>query len=238
MFEILKGLFYVALIYGGVIILIRYGIKLREERREKRVEETRSFSFKEKEILKVLLELDAVPLAELLNLYKKQFGTGAARYARKTYLKWQTGKVSPNRQTFERFLIHLPQVMNFDLKCSVVRHLMENYAAKDRHELNVYTDEWEEKLAPLVQQLIDKAYTATLPREVEKKLRWLSEGETQAAQEILKRSQIEEGKIIVSMLGEEFQNIEKILAEKRLKPKVTHELKFPYGTITLNIKKR
>lgn len=48
--------------------------------------------------------------------------------------------------------------------------------------------------------------------------------------------QVEEVKIIVSMLGKEFQNIEKILTEERLKPKVKHELKFPYRTITLNIK--
>lgn len=236
MIEILKGLIYVVVIYGGVILLIRYGIKLKEKWREKHADEKRNF--KDKEILKVLLELDETSLTELLSLYKKQFGAGAARYARKTYLKWQTGKVSPNRQTFERFLLHLPKVMNFDLKCTIVRHLMEKYSAKDRHELTVYINDWEEKLMPLVKQITDKAYTATLPREVEKKLRWLSEGETQAAQEILKKSQIEEGKIIVSMLGEEFQNLEKILAEKRLKPKVTHELKFPYGTITLNIKKR
>ena len=60
----------------------------------------------------------------------------------------------------------------------------------------------------------------------------------QLAQEILRRSQVEEGKIAVSMLRQEFENIEKLLAETHLQPKVIHQLKFPYGTITLNIKRR
>ncbi len=226
----------VAAIYGGIILFLHYGIKLKEKLREKRAAGKRTF--KEKEILKILLELDDATLDELIFLYKEQFGAGAARYARKTYQKWKNGKVSPNRQTFERFLIHLPKVMDFDLKCTVLRHLMEEYAAKDAHELTVYTDGWEEKLTPLVSQIIEKAYTAQIPREVERKLRWLSEGETQAAQEILRRSQAEEGKMIVSMLSEEFQAIETLFTENSRKPKVTHELKFPYGTITLNIKKR
>lgn len=236
MFTVLKGFLMVAAIYGGIILLIHYGIKFKEKWNEKRSSGKRTF--KEKEILKVLLELDDETLAELMFLYREEFGAGAARYARKTYQKWKTGKVSPNRQTFERFMLHLPHIMNFDLKCTVLRHLMEEYAAKDAHELTVYTDDWEEKLTPLVKRIIEKAYTAKLPREVEKKLKWLSEGETQAAQEILKKSQAEEGKIIVSALREEFQSIEKLLDAKTLKPKVTHTLKFPYGTITLNIKKR
>ena len=43
---------------------------------------------------------------------------------------------------------------------------------------------------------------------------------------------------MVSMLHEEFDGIERLLAEEHLKPKVTHVLKFPYGTIELNIKRR
>ena len=40
------------------------------------------------------------------------------------------------------------------------------------------------------------------------------------------------------MLREEFAGIEKLLAEEDLKPKIGHVLKFPYGTIKLNIKRK
>jgi len=203
----------------------------------------RSFSkskpeFRNAKLVGVLLGLETEAVEELLALYKKEFGKGAARYARKTYRKWKTGEVRPVTQTFERFLVHLPKVMSYDLKCEVLRAFMEEYAAKDNYELKVYTDDWEEKLTPLVEQIIDKTYTAQLPVEVERKLRWLGDGDMKLAQDILRKSQAEEGRIAVSMLREEFSNIEKLLAETHLKPRVTHELKFPYGTITLKIKRR
>jgi hypothetical protein len=191
-----------------------------------------------RELMKVLLGLDDEKLEELLKLYKKEFGEGAARYAKKTYRKWEKGSVRPIKQTFERFLIHLPKVMSYDLKCEVLRHLMEEYCAKDNYKLTVYTDDWEETLEPLVKKIIDKPYAAQLPSEIERQLKWLAEGEMQSAQEILKKSQIEEGKIAVSMLRQEFSNIENLLAEAKGKPKVTHELKFPYGTINLEIKRK
>lgn len=194
--------------------------------------------FHNSKLVGVLLGLETQAFEELLALYKKEFGTGAAYYARKTYRKWKTGEVRPVTQTYERFLVHLPKVMSYDLKCEVLRTFMEEYAAKDNYELKVYTDDWEEKLTPLVKQIIDKTYTAQLPVEIERKLRWLGQNDMQLAQDILRRSQAEEGRIAVSMLKEEFASIEKLLAETHLKSKVTHELKFPYGTITLFIKRR
>lgn len=189
-------------------------------------------------LVSVLLDLPDQTVNELLELYKKEFGKGPAAYARRTFKKWKTGKVQPATQTFQRFLLHLPKVMSYDLKCEVLRHFMEEYAAKEDYELDVYTDDWEQKLEPLVRQIIDKAFTAELPHEVESRLRWLGDGDMQAAQTILRASQAEEGKIMVSTLRDEFDSIEKLLAEEHLKPRVTHVLEFPYGTIKLNIRRR
>lgn len=191
-----------------------------------------------RELMKVLLGLDDEKLDELLKLYKEEFGEGAARYARKTYRKWEKGSVRPIKQTFERFLIHLPKVMSYDLKCDVLRHLMEEYCAKDNYNLTVYMDDWEKTLEPLVKKIIDKPYTAQLPLQIEKKLKWLADGEMQTARDILRKSQIEEGKIAVSMLRREFANIENLLENTKGKTKITHELEFPYGTIHLKIKRR
>jgi len=190
------------------------------------------------ELIKVLLSLEEESLNELFRLYKDEFGRGAAYYARRTYLKWKAGKVRPNQQTFKRFFVHLPKVMNYDLKCEVLRRLMQEYSSKDVYNLTVFTDDWEEKLTPLVKTIIDKPYTATLPKLIEEKLQWLAEDEMQIAREILRNSQMQEGKIAVSMLRQEISNIENLLQNVKGNPTVTHELKFPYGKINLEIKRR
>lgn len=195
-------------------------------------------TFHRSKLVSVLLDLDDESVEELLRLYKSEFGPGPARYARKTYRKWKTGEVRPATQTFERFLVRLPHVMSYDLKCEVLRHFMEEYAAKDNYELEVYADDWQEKLDPLVQQIIDKTFTVKLPLQLERKLRWLGEGDMQAAGNILRSSQAAEGRIMVSMLHREFKSIEALLAEEHLKPKISHVVRFPYGTIELKIKRR
>jgi hypothetical protein len=187
--------------------------------------------------VRVLLDLPETNVAELLDIYKREFGPGPARYARRTFRKWKEGHVQPATQTFERFLVHMPKVMSYDLKCEVLRHFMEEYASKDEYELDVTTDDWDVKLEPLVRQIIDKAFTAQLPAEVERQLKWLGDGDMQAAQSILRESQAEEGRIMVSMLRDEFRAMEELLGYERLKPRVTHVLEFPYGTIKLNVRR-
>lgn len=189
------------------------------------------------ELVNLLLSLDEKSLNELFKLYKNKFGRGAAYYARRTYLKWKAGRVRPNRQTFERFFVQLPKVMSYDLKCEVLRKLMQEYAAKDVYELTVSVDDWEEKLTPLIKTMTEKAYTAALPHLIEEKLQWLAEDEMQIARKILRNSQIEEGKIAVSMLRREIADIENLLEKTKGKSRVTHRLKFPYGTINLEIKR-
>lgn len=190
------------------------------------------------DLVKTLLSLDEESLGEILQLYKNQFGRGAGRYARKTFQKWKAGKVRPNRQTFERFLIQLPKVMSYDLKCEVMRRLMEEYCSKNAYRISIFTDDWETTLEPLVKQIIDKSYTAELPRLIEEKLDWLANGEMQIAQKILKESQVKESYIAVSVLREEISDIEKLIVEVKGESRVTHQLKFPYGTVILEIKRR
>ena len=196
-----------------------------------------SRKFHKSSLVRVLLNLPESTLNELLQIYKREFGPGPARYARRTFRKWKEGHVQPATQTFERFLVHMPKVMSYDMKCEVLRHFMEEYAANDEYELDVTTDDWEEKLDPLVRQIVEKTFTAQLPDEVERQLKWLGDGDMVAAQSILRASQAEESRIMVSMLHDEFLAMEELLDQRHLKPRVTHVLEFPYGTIKLNVRR-
>ncbi len=198
-------------------------------------ERTRPDRFHSSTLVSVLLGLNEQVVNELLELYKKEFGAGPARYARRTFHRWKAGDVQPATQTFNRFLLHLPKVMTYDMKCEILRHFMEEYAVKDEYQLDVTTDDWEAKLEPLIRQIIDKAFNTQLPPEIERQLTWLGDGDMVAAQSILRKSQTEEGRIMVSTLLEEFRAIE-VLFQNDLNPKVSHVLEFPYGTIKLNIR--
>lgn len=190
------------------------------------------------ELIKVLLNLEEEPLNALFALYKTEFGSGAAQYARQTYRKWQAGEVRPNRQTFRRFLIYLPRVMSFDLKCEVLRELREAYCARDNYQLTVYTDDWKDTLGPLVQEVIMKANNAELPAALQERLNWLVDDDVEIARAILAQSQTRQSLNALSLLEEEFSNIEQLLNNAKGRGKVTHVLRLPLGTITLKIKRR
>ncbi len=190
------------------------------------------------DLVKVLLGLREESLNELLKLHGEQFGPSAARYARQTYCKWKAGEVRPNRRTFDRLLIHLPKVMSFDLKCEVLRRLREEYCAKDNYQITVYTDIWKETLAPLAENIIERAYTAELPVHVGRRLRWLSDNEMHVARAILAESQAQESRNTVLLLEKEFVGIEQLLNPAKGTRNLAHTLRLPYGVVTLKIKRR
>lgn len=203
-----------------------------------RISARRRSSDKNAELVRVLLGLDQDLLAQLMELYEQQFGGGAARYAKQTYEKWKSGKVRPNKQTFRRFLINLPKVMSFDLKCEVLRTLREAYCARDQYKLTVHTDDWKEKLTPLVDSIMVKKRQTELPQELQGRLLWLAEDDVQVANTLLDISQRQQSLDALTMLDRELHNIESLLENANGRGKVTHTIKLPYGNIVLNVKRR
>lgn len=221
-----------------IIILIVCGLAFLYQRRRLPASARRLTRSQENaNLIKVLLELEEEPREQLFKLYQEQFGAGAARYARQTYQKWKAGSVRPNNQTFRRFLLNLPHVMNFDLKCEVLRELREAYCSQDIYELSVTTNNWKETLTPMVQTVIKKALTAELPDSLSHRLTWLAEDDITVANALLAESQARETANALTLLEKEFSNIEELLDNMPGAGKVTHRLKLPLGTITLNVKK-
>lgn len=190
------------------------------------------------DLVKVVLNLEQQALEDLFTLYRREFGAEAARYARRTYNKWKSGEVRPNRQTFDRFLVHLPSVMSFDLKCEVLRKLRQEYCPRADYRLTVDTQSWREEVAPLVAEIVNKAYTAELPRYVERKLRWLAAEDMRVARSILVASQAQESRNALFLLEREFGNMEELLRAAGARGEVTHTVRLPLGTITLTVERR
>ena len=188
-------------------------------------------------LVKVLLELDTDSREELFKLYREQFGENAARYARNTYQKWKAGSVRPNKQTFNRFLINLPRVMNFDLKCEVLRELREAYCPRRDYNVTVSVDNWKSSLAPLVEEIIQRATSAELPESLQRRLTWLAEDDISAANALLTESQARESRNAMALLEKEFSNIDEVLDNAPRNTRISHVLKLPLGSITVRIKR-
>jgi hypothetical protein len=197
----------------------------------------RSIYYKNAQLIGVLMDLDTEHFDEVLALYKRTFGPGAARYARTTFKKWRSGTVLPTRQTFDRFYKFLPEEMSFDLKCEVIRKLKENYCPKDVFDLSVTTDNWKQALPPLIRSMEEKARSASLPREVTNRVAWLANGEAMAANAILAESQARETAATLAFLDQEFTNIEHLMENSNGRAIVRHTIELPYGVINLHIKR-
>jgi hypothetical protein len=173
---------------------------------------------------------------ELFELYAKEFGRGAASYARRTRRKWQAGQVRANRQTFERLLVRLPALMSFDLKCEVLRKLREEFCPKEDYQLSVGAEDWRETVAPLVYSLVEKSYAAELPKQMQRRLKWLAADDMQVARAILAESQARESRNALVLLEREFEDIRQLAAEGGGRSRVTHTVRLPSGNITLKVK--
>jgi hypothetical protein len=93
-------------------------------------------------------------------------------------------------------------------------------------------------LGPLVKDVIAKANNAELPAALQQRLEWLAHDDMDIARAILVESQTRQSLNALSLLEEEFSNIEQLLNNAKGRGKVTHVLRLPLGTITLKIKRR
>jgi len=186
------------------------------------------------DVVRVVLGLQPAVVDELFGLYAKEFGPGAARYARRTRRKWEAGEVRANRRTFERLLVRLPALMSFDLKCEVLRKLREEFCAKDDYELRVTAEDWRGSVAPLVESLVQKSYASELPRQLERRLQWLAADDMRVARAILAEAQARESRNALELLERELPEIARLVETGG--GRVTHTIRLPSGTITLKMK--
>lgn len=188
------------------------------------------------DVLEVFYNLPPAQLNRLFDIYGRRHGWKALSYARDTYLKWKNGRVTPSGQTVGRLLDILPLVIDFDAKCDLIRSLRARHRKKESHNLTVTIADWRGAVVPLVTHVIKKAYTATLPEAVEKRLTWLSSGDAQAARAILAQAEAYQGALTVRLLEHEFAAIERVL-ETLKRSKVSHRITLPYGDINLTLKR-
>jgi hypothetical protein len=197
---------------------------------------TATFAGFDRDVLDEFYRLSPRQLAALFGNYERRYGRPAAAYARKTYEGWKSGVTRPSAKTVGRLLESLPEVLDFEDKCELLRKLRIRHRRPESHALKVSTADWQESVVPLVKRIIFKAQSAGLPATVEQRLTWLSNNDSRAAQALLARSEVYEGALAVSLLRHEFSAIESALSALT-RSRVKHTITLPYGSIHLTIKR-
>jgi hypothetical protein len=225
---------YVPLVVG---LLVLFALAAAMFRRARVAGPAAARPVRDSDVVRVVLGLQPKVVDELFELYAKEFGAGAARYARRTRRKWEAGHVRANRQTFERLLVRLPGVMSFDLKCEVLRKLREEFCPRAHYEVSVGAEGWRESVAPLVDSLVQKSYASELPRQLERRLKWLAADDMRVARAILDESRARESRNALELLERELPEIARLVEARGGRgTRVTHTIRLPPGTITLKIK--
>jgi len=186
------------------------------------------------DVLYIFFNLDEEQLKRLFKFYADDYGSSAAHYARKTYTKWQAGEVKPIGQTIERLIETLPPLLDFETQCELLRKLRAGTRKRERYDFHLSTNDWIDKVFPIISRVIDKSYKEELSDEVFQRLEWLSGGDLQAAQKILAHSEAQESHNAVALLEDEFEHIKELLRSLPINGKVTHTIELPYGSIHLH----
>ena len=186
------------------------------------------------DVRSAFLSLSGRELDRFLHIYGFHYGDSAESYAREAFLHWKSGKRQLSAQTLERLLQHLPPYLGPSMKFDLIRKLRENKRTRETYAVEVSPATYKQQLEPLISSLINKAYTSGLPPEVENRLKWLSDSDASAAQELLAGAEAAAMAISMSHLQGEFNNIERLLASVP-RGKVRHTIETAYGSINISI---
>jgi len=192
----------------------------------------------ETDIWSIFLKLPSYDLNGLLARYGAKYGSNAEQYARNTYGSWRSGGTKPSTQTLERLIEFLPPFLTKGQRYELVKKLRQHHLKRENLYLWTTPEHWREELLPLLAQQIEQSKKFQLPQTVYAKAAWLSDGNTEAALQILRAIEEEEARVRLSRLDEEFKRIEFLLRNVENMQPVHHKIVLPQGDVSVTIKNK
>lgn len=189
------------------------------------------------EVQEIFLSMDDFQLTRLLTEYKRQHGSSAASYARRTFSEWKNGNVQMSGMVRERLLNLVPLFMSEADRFDLIRKLRANYIRPTSIRLEVPAGSWQDEVIPAVNSVVEQSQYDNLPSEVVKRARWLAAGDSRALRKAIARLEEEEARIKVARLHEEFSRIRHLLSEAENAKSVRHTIELPQGSIHVTIKR-
>lgn len=192
----------------------------------------------EDDVWKIFLALKPYALEGFFKKFEKAHGKNSATYARGAYCQWQAGVKEPSAETLSRIVELLPPFLSDSQRYTLIKKL-RNYCYSSQKEtlyLNTTPEKWNEELRPLIKKQFEAGAAFELPGNVMAKASWLSQGGSQSVMSILKAIDVEEARLRLAFIEEEFHRITVLLEHvKNLEP-VQHKIILPQGDVQVTIR--
>ena len=129
----------------------------------------------------------------------------------------------------------VPTVLDSDTKFDLVKKVRNAHRRKLNKNVQCEPQEWRTKVAPEVATLLKSSTEFELPSAAINRIKWLADGDSQAAQQLLAAAEEEEAVVRLQHLEREFQRIDILLRNVQGKKIIRHAIELPQGTINVLI---
>jgi len=189
----------------------------------------------DQDIERIFLHLPSHKLEALFVRYGKAAGSQAESYARATFHKWKSGNVMMSGVVAERLLNLVPPALDTSTRFELVKKLRTAHFKRTSHYVTASPQDWRAKLMPLINEVVADGSAFKLPPELIDRVKWLADGDSTAAQELLSAVDQEKASIRLSYLDAEFRRIEALISTIERTPEIVHRISLPQGIIAVTI---
>ena len=135
----------------------------------------------------------------------------------------------------ERLLNLVPTVLDSDTRFDLVKKVRDAHRTKVNKHVHCEPHEWRTKVAPEVAELLASSSRFQLPAAAVSRIRWLADGDSEAAQRLLVAAEEEEAVARLRHLELEFRRIDTLMQSVQGQKTVSHTIELPQGTIHVSI---
>lgn len=133
-----------------------------------------------------LFSLPDKKLNEILETYKEKYGDKAYDYARLTIPTWKSGKRHMSGLVAGRMYSLLPPLMPLETKYKLVESLWNHVGPSSQKTFYVGSTAQKTDIKAAVNEyLIKKVINYEIPKKIEKRFDWLSDGDVRTKQQLL-----------------------------------------------------
>lgn len=159
------------------------------------------------DVRQLFFALDSFKRKLVFNVYERQHGEGARKYAEATFAKWRSGKVQMGGAISDRLVRIVPRFLTFDQKYDLIEKLWKRFRQKTTLNVTISPASGVAGAIEAVMGAIDAIGEHEIPTAVAERLEWLASDDAVVAQSLLGEVAKREGEIAVQTLEKELRQL-------------------------------
>jgi len=189
----------------------------RNQSAPRRAEVSRLYRGIDDDVREFFFALDAFTLKLVFNVYEREFGGGARRYAEATFAKWRSGNVQMGGEISERLIGIVPEFLGFQQKYDLIEELWNRFRQRATLSITISPDRGIEDAIATVMGAVKAVDKHEIPSAVAERVAWLADDDSVAAQTLLAEVTRREGEIAVQSLRQELCQLSALARQQQSK---------------------